>query len=114
MDNSVINKISLHHHDKVVFVNFEDIIFIQANNGCCEIGTIDNQKLYSSKELKMYENVFKGYDDLLRINKSWIINLKYIKSYSKGETCFIELTSGQSLEVPRRKKAEILDKIKSI
>jgi two-component system LytT family response regulator len=114
LDNSAINKISVHHNDKVVFIDFEEILSIHSKDGYCEINTVEKAKFYSSKELKMYENVFKGFNRLLRINKSSIINLKYIKSYSKGESCFIELTDGQLLEVPRRKKAEILSVLKHI
>ncbi len=114
IDNSKITKISVHHHDKVVFIGFEDIIQIDANNGYCEILAINNNKYITSKDLKMYENVFKGYEKLFRVNKSTIINISHIKNYTKGEICFAELVNGSVVEVSRRKKGELLQKIKSI
>lgn len=114
VDNSLVTKVSVHHHDRVIFINFEDIVSVVANEGYCEIYTTNGEKYFSTKELKLYENVFKGYDNLLRVNRSCIINLTHIKSYSKGESCLVELTNSQSIEIPRRKKSEILNKIKTV
>lgn len=107
-DNTIINKIMVHHNDKVVFIEVTKIIIIQSNNGYCEIHTSDNQIYYSTKDLKMYENVFKDSNQLIRINKSCIINTSFISSYSKGEPCIVLLSNGKSVEIPRRKKTEIL------
>lgn len=109
IDNTVCNKITVHHKDKVVFLEFSNIVLIQIKNGICEIFTIDNIKYYSTKDLKMYENVFKSFKNLIRVSKSCIINVSFISSYSKGEPCVIFLSNGYSIEVPRRKKTEILN-----
>jgi len=40
------------------------------------------------------------------------MNAKHIKEYSKGEPCFITMLNGTTFEVSRRKKQEVLEKLK--
>lgn len=106
-----LNKISIHHNDKVIFLHISDIVSVEANSGICEIKTINNQHYYSSKELKLFDQVFEKFGGFIRISKSHIINSYYIKSYSKRDICVIEMINGSEFQVSRRKKSEIIHKI---
>lgn len=48
----------------------------------------------------------------VRISKSHIINASYIKNYFKGEPFIIQMTNDETFEVARRKKPEVLMKLK--
>lgn len=111
--NEAIAKFSVHHHGKVVFINVPDITFIEAKENNTTLNLFDNTHYYSTKDLLKYESVLNDEDHFIRINKSVILNANYIKSYSKGELCIIELKTGQSFEISRRRKAEILKKLRS-
>jgi two-component system LytT family response regulator len=111
--NDLINKFSLHHNGKVVLVNVSEISFIEAKKDFCRVNLFDNTHYTSSKDLKMFENVLQQAGNFIRINKSVIINTDFLKSYTKGEVCIIELKTLQAFEVSRRKKSEIIGKIKS-
>ena len=113
-ENNFINKITLHHKEKVIFVNISDIVSIEANDGVCELKLIDHANYFSSKDLKLFEAILSPAGNFIRVNKSVIINLNYIKSYSKGDVCVLEMNNGMSHEVSRRKKTEVLNQLKSV
>jgi two-component system LytT family response regulator len=110
--NDLVSKISIHHKDKVVLINIIDVVTIESKVDICEIKVIDQMNFYSSKNLKLFESLFESTEHFIRINKSVIINVRFIKSYSKGDLCVVEMCNGIAHEVSRRKKAEVLNKIK--
>jgi two-component system, LytTR family, response regulator len=111
--NDLVNKISFHHNGKVVFVNIADIVFIEVSDDTTCIIDIAGRKYCSSKDIKLYEDLLIDFKQFVRISRYIIININCIKSYSKGEVCAIDLNNGKSFEVSRRKKAEVLEKIKT-
>jgi two-component system, LytTR family, response regulator len=110
--NDLVNKISFHHNGKVVFVNIVDIVFIEVSDDTTCITDIMGSKYCSSKDIKLYEDLLIEFKQFIRISRYTIININCIKSYSKGEVCVIDLNNGKSFEVSRRKKTEVLEKIK--
>ena len=108
-----INKISVHHNDKVVFLNVYDFVYIESKFEVCELNLIDKSRYTSSKELKKFENLLNEIGSFIRINHQVIINTDFIKSYTKGDACSITVTTGEVFEVSRRKKAEILAVLKN-
>ncbi|MES2760757.1 MAG: response regulator transcription factor [Bacteroidota bacterium] len=110
--NDLINKIAIHHNDKVVFLSINEIIAVEGNGNTCVLKMLDNKNYYSSKDLKLFEAMLEKAGNFIRISRSVIVNVDCIKAYSKGEICDIELTNGMVYEVPRRKKAEVLSKMR--
>ena len=105
-------KIPVHKNDKVKMIPIESIIYIEANGRYCTI-TLENFEEYTiPKYLKEFENFFNPYPFFIRINKSIIINVHFIKEYSKNNPCRIEMINNVEFEIPRRKKTEILEKLK--
>jgi two-component system, LytTR family, response regulator len=111
--NDLVNKISFHHNGKVAFVTIADIVFIEVSADITCITDKTGNKYCSSKDIKLYEDLLIEFKQFVRISRYAIINANCIKSYSKGEVCVIELINGRSFEVSRRKKAEVLEKIKT-
>lgn len=112
--NDLISRFSVHLHNKVVLIEVSDVSFIEAREDQTILTLNDNQRYFSSKDLGKYESVLRELGNFIRINKSIIINTAYLKSYSKGEPCIIELKTGQSFEVSRRRKAEILTRLRTL
>ena len=108
-----IDKISVHHNDKVIFVNVDEIVFIEAQSDYCDLNLKNGGYYTSSKDLKKFEELLSKNGNFIRINKSIIINIDFIKSYSKGEICEITVSTNQIFEVSRRKKTEILALLKT-
>lgn len=112
--NDLLHKITLHHKDNVVLVDLIDITHIEGNGDICNIKTKENKTYTSSKRLNAFEELLQNSGIFLRINKSVIINIHYIKSYSKSEPWIIELTNQNQFEIARRKKFEITAMLKTI
>jgi two-component system LytT family response regulator len=110
--NSSINKISVHHKDKVVFLNVNSIVSIESKTGACEILMEDGKAYHSSKELKLFEEMLEPIGSFIRINRSTIVNTNFIISYSKGENFNVEVLNNVVFEVSRRKKSDVLDRMK--
>jgi two-component system LytT family response regulator len=107
-----VNKVSIHHNDKVVLLNVHDFVYIEGKTDFCELNMADKSRYASSKELKKFENLLGEIGSFIRINKSIIVNIDYIKSYTKGDICDITVSTGQVFEVSRRKKTDIISLLK--
>ena len=105
-------QIAVHAGEKVKLLNEKDIVFIEADGRYSIITTTTNERFTTPKYLKDFEEYLGSESDLIRIHKSAMINVKHIKEYSKGEPCTIEMINGTEFEVARRKKVEILERVK--
>jgi two-component system, LytTR family, response regulator len=86
-----------------VYIKPETIIRIQAENSYSRIFINDGQNYMLSYNLgsvedKLDKNMF------IRIHKSDIININYLKSFHNTGELFIEMTDGSTVRVSRRSK----------
>lgn len=105
---TIISKIPVHFNDRVILIDVQEIVSIQSDNGYTLFSMRGGEKYISSKQLSSFEFIVEPYQTFVKVNKSVFLNLNYVKSYSKGQTCIISLTDNSSFEVSRRKKTEIL------
>ena len=105
---SIISKIPVHQGHEVVLLDIDHLMVIKAEEGYTLFFTEAEEKYSSSRKLSEFEFILDSYPNFVQINKGIYINLRFIKSYSKGEICIIKLLNGLSFEVSRRKKTEIL------
>jgi two-component system LytT family response regulator len=101
-------KIALHIADKVVFIDIISISHILASDNYSELITCEKERFITPRLLKEFEVYFEYLPAFIRISRSIIINAKCIKSYSKDFPCCVEMQTGVSFEISRRKKADVL------
>lgn len=106
-------KISVHDGDKVIYLNTDDIVSLQAEGRYTRIALCTGQHYVVAKTLKTIEEVPANNRSFLRINRSVILNVSYISEYSKSEPYTVVLKNGSSFEISRRKRKEILAELKS-
>jgi two-component system LytT family response regulator len=106
-------KITVHANDKVMVVNASDIAYIEADDRYCTLTTVAGEEYVITKTLKDFEEFFAECPLLVRISKSTMLNINHIKSYTKDEPCMIDMRDGKTFEVSRRKKQEVIEKIKA-
>lgn len=111
-DSDSIAKIVIHQNEKVVLVNIADVVSIISNTNISHIQLINNELYHSSRDLKLFEGLLQGNGNFARISKNTLINLDHLKSYQKGDGCVLYMNNNSSFEVSRRKKTEILHRIK--
>ncbi len=102
----------IHDKEKVNVVKASQIEYIHSEGRYSQLFLFGGAQFLMARNLKEFEEYFSENGYFLRISKSVMINMNALKSYTKGEICIIELNSGTSFEVSRRRKQEILQRIK--
>lgn len=96
--------------DGLQMLNSEDIIKCVAKESYTEIVLVGNIRLMVSRLLKEYEALLADLN-FFRIHNSCLVNLKHVKKYIKGEGGYVLMSDGETCEVSRRKKSELLGKL---
>lgn len=112
IDEAKERKVVVHEGDSVRLLKESEIVSIDADGRYCNIITTANEKFITAKYVKDFEEYLGENSELVRIHKGCMINSRHIKEYSKGDPCVIEMTNGKTYEVARRKKVEILERVK--
>ncbi len=86
MNEEVLEKIIISELGNKRVIEVNDIIAVQAQGSYCTIFTKGETQITVSKNLKYFENLFVEVSHFFRTHKSWIINLKSLKS--------VQLTKG--------------------
>jgi two-component system, LytTR family, response regulator len=98
----------------LIMVDSETILYCESDSAYCKIYFINTQKpLVISKTLKEVEEVLQG-TDFCRINHSYLINMKCVQSYIRGEGGEVVLNNGIHLPVSRTKKQDFLSLLEKI
>ncbi len=105
--------IALPMADGLQVVNIQDIMYCKADRNYTHIHFIDKRKLLVSKQLKEFENLLAPHN-FFRVHHSYLINLKYISKYVKGEGGYVVMKDDCSIEVSRQKKDEFLKLINKV
>ena len=92
-------------------ISLDDIICCEANNTYTIIFLNDNKQIISTRPLVDYELILSG-TGFSRIHKSWLINLKHLKEYIRGEGGRVILSNNKSVDVSRRKKENFISELK--
>ena len=93
-------------------VQIEDVIAIEAEESYSCIHTADKRYLVS-KNLKHFERLLCDQSNLVRVHKSWIINLGHLINYSRSEL-EINLNSGIIAKLSKYKKADFEAQLQSL
>lgn len=112
-EKRTIAKILLHNGNMVVLVNISDVIHIQSEDRCVYFKLKSNERYSSSKELSDFSFILESYAYMVKVSKNTYVNLNYVSAYSKGSTCVLTMSDKSSIEIPRRKKNEILELLKN-
>jgi two-component system LytT family response regulator len=105
-------KIAVHAGEKVKLLSEKSIVYIEADGRYSDLYLASNEHYTSARCLKDFEDYLGERSSFVRISQSILVNTIYIKEYSKGDLCIISMKTGKTFEVPRRKKAEILGKLR--
>lgn len=80
-----IRKIVVPYQGDQKILLIQNIVAIEASESYSFIHALNGQKFIVSKNLKHFETLFDKNLNFLRTHKSWIVNLDYIKEYSKSK-----------------------------
>ncbi|HSH65129.1 MAG TPA: LytTR family DNA-binding domain-containing protein [Bacteroidia bacterium] len=111
-DNEAEKKIVIQTKTKLESIPTKDIIYLKADGNYTTLFIKGRDKVLISKTLKDYEETLCDENSpFIRIHKAFLVNINYIKAVERGEECFAILNDSTRLEVSRRKKSQLNDKI---
>lgn len=105
---STREKIALATSTEVVFIPINDIIYCEADGNYTQIYR-HSQKTPAlfTKPLKEIEELLPG-DIFYRVHHSFIINLKRVEAYIRGDNGGVKMSNGMLVPVARARKQELL------
>src|SRR5690606_40727560 len=112
--NSKLNnqKVIINTEGKLVFLNIDDILYIESDGNYSTFILSKNQKLVVTKKIKEIDAILpKNY--FFRIHNSFIINLNKIKEFVKSDA-YVVMESNEKTPFARQQKTDFLNKFKPI
>ncbi len=106
-------KIALPTFDGLQMVSINEIIKCSADESYTHIALTNNTKITVSRILKEYEELLSDFN-FLRVHNSCLINLAHVSKYIKGDGGYVVMSDGSSVEVSRRKKNELINKLSMV
>jgi two-component system LytT family response regulator len=100
-------KIGLPTSHGLIFTGIDNILYCEASSNYTVLYTADGKEYVASKTLKEYEDLLDEYN-FFRIHHSYLVNIKAIKKYIKGDGGHVILANEVSLDVSKRKKTDFL------
>ena len=92
-------------------VDIENIMYIEADSNYSNFYFSNRNVICASKPLHEYATLLED-NQFVRIHKSYAINLDHVQEYVKGEGGNVIMSNGKEIEVSRRKKEFLIQKIK--
>ncbi|MCH7524187.1 MAG: response regulator transcription factor [Bacteroidetes bacterium] len=102
-------KITINTDGKLVFLEVEDILFIESDGNYSTFFLTKNQKLVVTKKLKEVNSMLPEHK-FFRIHNSFIVNLNKIKEFLKSEG-YVVMESNHKIPVARQRKSAFLEKL---
>jgi len=93
-------------------VDLEEIVYAESSGNYTNFHFCNKTIICTSKPLHEYETLLSD-AGFVRIHKCSLVNLLHVKEYIRGEGGTVVLSTGQQVEVSRRRKEELLAMIKS-
>jgi two-component system LytT family response regulator len=108
-----LHKLVLNTKTNLVHIDVADIVYLQADGNYTSIYLKNKTKHYVARTLKEYEDLLCGTDaeSFIRIHKTYIVNPACIIKVEKGDSASVLLQGDIRLEISRRKKHELMEKL---
>jgi two-component system LytT family response regulator len=103
-------KIAIPTFEGLQMISANEIIKCTADESYTHITLINNTKITVSRILKEYEELLSDLN-FFRVHNSCLINLAHVTKYIKGDGGYVVMSDGESVEVSRRKKNELISKL---
>lgn len=109
-------KMGISHHEKVALPTYDgfqvirlnEILYCQASENYSYINTISNETHLVTKTLKNLEELLPS-DRFFRIHKSILLNINYVKCFSRKEGFVATLDTGLKFEIATRRQEDFIN-----
>lgn len=108
---NAFEKIGISGLDGVHFVRLSEIIRLEAEDNYTHFWLSSGERITASKTIKAFEDTLLRLN-FVRVHKKHIVNMNYMKTYIKGEGGYLILETGETIEVSRRKKSNLIESVR--
>ncbi|MFK7772186.1 MAG: LytR/AlgR family response regulator transcription factor [Saprospiraceae bacterium] len=110
--NNKFQKLALPTNDGYSFVEIEDIVRCEAQGNYTLFILQNNEKVLVCRTLKIFNEVLVNFN-FTRISRSQLINLKYIKKFTRKKNPTVTMVDGSILPVSSGRREEFLKLIEN-
>lgn len=103
-----INKIAVSSLSGIVFINLEDILYVEASSNYSILVLLNCEKVIVSKTLKDVQEILEN-RNFFRIHRQYIVNLNKVKLFNKND-CMLTMENDKQLQVARIQKDKLIEK----
>jgi two-component system LytT family response regulator len=89
-------------------VKVQDINYCESEGSYTTIHLLNGKKIVVSNLLKEYDDMLKDCG-FYRVHKSYLINIRYIERFEKGEGGYVVLENEAKVPVASRKREELME-----
>ncbi|GHN02194.1 DNA-binding response regulator [Cytophagales bacterium WSM2-2] len=101
-------RIALTTIDHLIFIDTDRIIYCESDSNYTIVFLTQGEKVVVSKTLKDVEEILEG-SDFYRIHASYLINMKHIAKFTRGDGGYVVMTNNQHITVSRKKKDDFFE-----
>lgn len=94
--------------DGLEFVHVNEILACESDSNYTTLHLRDGKRLLISRTMKQFEDLLQG-SSFMRVHNSWLVHLKHIRKYLRGDGGEVVLSNNLHVPVARRKKQELMD-----
>jgi two-component system, LytTR family, response regulator len=111
--SNTLRKIAIPSNNTVQFVPVQEIIRIESSSNYSIIYFTVKPKLLIAKTLKEFEQQLVPHN-FLRVHHSHLVNLEHVIGYKHEDGGYIIMQGNDIIEISRRKKQEVLQRLNAI
>jgi len=106
-------KIVIPTSDGMHVIRLSDIVRLESSSNYTTFYLNGQKNLLASKTLKEFDMMLEGYS-FLRIHKSHLVNVNYLKKYVQTDGGYLILEDGSRIPVANRKKEQLMSLLKNL
>lgn len=104
-------KLLIPFYDRKRTVSVDEIVRLEGSGNYTNFFLKDGTKMLVSRTLKEYETLLDG-QAFVRVHKSCIVNLGFVRKFFVKKEGELELTDGQQVKISRRRAQMFMDRIR--
>ncbi|MEO7308991.1 MAG: LytTR family DNA-binding domain-containing protein [Chitinophagaceae bacterium] len=101
-------KIAIASLNEIDLVEVDDILYLEASGTSTFVYLSNGKRVTATRNLKEYDDLLNN-QFFFRIHHAYLVNLRHISKYIKGEGGSVIISNKTELEVSRRRKAAFLE-----
>ncbi|MBK6391253.1 MAG: response regulator transcription factor [Saprospiraceae bacterium] len=105
---NTLKKLAIPNMEGFKLVDIEEIMYCAADDNYTDIHLKNKTKITASRTLKDIQNLLSDYQFFFRIHHSYLINLREVNQYIRGEGGYVIMNDGAQLNVSRSKKETLI------